>query len=166
MVNKGMIKMLQGNETPYGLLRTDMQEAMKEIGKQNFLLYNADNSWGKIICVGYLFEYVRDNGNFHIPAVYQLRDDYKEDPPKFEEIRVEVMGNGVLVYHRYRGTTLDLHIALSDEYFVGFKYKNGKITAAARMYEKKGTYYSKDLKDIQEGCVVHMPTHVVFRVPK
>ena len=91
IMNKGMIKMLQRNMIPYGLLDKGMQEAMNEVGKKNFLFYNAEGRWDDDV-----------SKRFYDTSTYRLKSDYKEHL-LFEEVAIAFTDKGELLCRRWWG---------------------------------------------------------------
>ena len=157
-----LIQDLIKNERPFGLMSEEMQAKYGEIRRESkagvdFLIYSTSRTWLPI-------------SNLNVPnanSTYRLRSDY-EDKPGIVECKIEPDDeDGFLVYSDpHENCMSQIHYAPMWPDFIGFKYEDGLITHAARMYKSKGNSYSchaisKD--DEFEDFEVLTPTHVLFR---
>jgi hypothetical protein len=165
-----IIKALQINKEPFGLMSTDeftneeMQAKAKEIER-------GAGDWFQRF--GQEWHDASHINKFANVYTYRLRPGY-EIKPEIVECEIKAYDDsGWLKYKRCltaEGPPMRMTEAPADSTFIGFKYDGGEVYATPRIYRteilgEKTNYQAFLLRDIDEQEVL-TPTHVLFRVTK
>lgn len=118
-MNTELIKALKENKEAFGLMSEEMQEAAREIGREDFLAY----------CDIASFESVKvaPEDHFDMSTAYRLRPDY-EPEPEYEKCEITVIEDELC----YKTSVNSFPIDLAPRYpnFYRFElHKNGEQTA-------------------------------------
>jgi hypothetical protein len=160
-----IIEDLKSNCKPFGLTSEAAQVKAKEIGRNGFMVYwpdECEDGWEK-------HKKTSSSANVFVGHMtYRLRPDYAEEP---EIVEWPVFFDEKDFALKYRGKLASnfLDIAIRCRDFIGFKYANGEITAAPRMYKSVENSYLTfvvSMGDKIEDFEAVTPTHVLFQVTK
>ncbi len=158
---QNLIQLLKDNEKPFGLMSAEMQEAMRQIGKNGFERYFArgNGTWG---------EHDMTSRVFLHDTAYRLRPDYEDEP---EIVECEIYPDekdGLLTYMRKDNPTF-LIAAADDPNFIGFKFKDGTVAIAPSrpmLIPTSPRGFSASFDEIKAIQDFMYATHVLFRRKK
>ena len=158
-----LIKALQKNEKPFGLMSEKMQAKAKELGKNGYFSCFDERDWTFIKADTYPFI-------FKAGITYQLRSEYEEPKPEMVECKVNPPdSNGQMWVQREDNHTMDFGSCVGHKDFIGFKYEGSDdIINSPRMYLFNGKMYHEIMAEhIRSGkAKVLTPTAVLFQVTK
>jgi hypothetical protein len=148
-----IIKALQENEKPFGLMSEELKTYAGKIGRPGHFESFTSTGW------------IKQNGEqFYHANTYRLLSDY-EEKPGFIECEIRPDENNHLWYYAPEGTDDYIcgHInsCIGNPDFIGFKYEDGIVRALPRAYQLP-TYVNWQF-GMSDEYEVLTPTHVLFK---
>ena len=101
---------------------------------------------------------------FEEDHTYRLRPDYEQEP---EIVECEIKPQGDHLFYFSSAADYDsLHTAIDRKDFIGFKYEDGIVRVAPRIYSHgSGKWIYMTEQEVSQ-CKVLTPTHCLFKRSK